>query len=180
MYVAFPRSEYYQRVRLPPQHLHPYGWSFQFAYSACAKTTMDLPGSSMLPFPFVPCSQTPPRSPATIAICRLPTIAFQVFDLVGPRSCNEALSLHLRYGPNVALSTLSTCRYLHAPKTRFLVSWLGSFQGRELHPLKAPGFSWRTGIAYKISNSYQLAHKMDFHEKVLRTRCGRRNDHFLR
>ena len=75
---------------------------------------------------------------------RLPTIAFQVFDLVGPRSCNEALSLHLRYGPNVALSTLSPCRYLHAPKTRFLVSWLCSFQGRELHPLKAPGFSWRT------------------------------------
>lgn len=75
---------------------------------------------------------------------RLPTIAFQVFDLVGPRSCHEALSLHLRYGPNVALSTLSTCRYLHAPKTRFLVSWLCSFQGRESHPLKAPGFSWRT------------------------------------
>ena len=112
--------------------------------------------------------------------CRLPTIAFQVFDPVGPRSCNEALSLHLRYGPNVALSTLSPCRYLHAPKTRFLVSWLCSFQGRELHPLKAPGFSWRTGLAYKISNSYQLSHKMDFHEKVLRTRCGRRNDHFLR
>src|SRR6516164_427024 len=25
MYAAFPRSEYYQRVRLPPQHLPPFG-----------------------------------------------------------------------------------------------------------------------------------------------------------
>ena len=53
----------------------------------------------------------------------------------------------MRYGPNVALSTLSPCRYLHALKTRFLVSWLCSFQGRELHPLKTPGFSWRTEAA---------------------------------
>ena len=85
---------------------------------------------------------------------RLPTIAFQVFDLVGPRSCNEALSLHLRYGPNVALSTLSPCRYLHAPKTRFLVGWLCPFQGRELHPLKTPGFSWRTKVFRQIDINY--------------------------
>ena len=88
--------------------------------------------------------------------CRLPTIAFQVFDLVGPRSCNEALSLHFRYGPNVALSTLSPCRYLHAPKTRFLVSWLCSFQGREFHPLKAPGFSWRTEESTYIILKYPV------------------------
>lgn len=34
-----------------------------------ARTTMDLPGSWVLSFPSVPCSQTPPRSPATIAFC---------------------------------------------------------------------------------------------------------------
>ena len=82
---------------------------------------------------------------------RLPTIAFQVFDLVGPRLFNEAQSLHLRYGLSVALSTLNPCRYLHVLKTRFLVSWLYSFQGRESHPLKAPGFSWRTKARFYIS-----------------------------
>jgi hypothetical protein len=40
---------------------------------------------------------------------RLPTIAFHVFDHVGPRMSHEAQSLHLRYGPIVALSTLSSC-----------------------------------------------------------------------
>src|SRR5437868_7092270 len=31
-----------------------------------AKTTVDLSGSMTLPFPNVPCSQTPPQSPVTI------------------------------------------------------------------------------------------------------------------
>jgi hypothetical protein len=39
-------------------------------------------------------------------------------------SCHEAQSLHLRYGLDIALSTLSPCRCLHAPKTRFLVGRL--------------------------------------------------------
>src|SRR5687768_18335296 len=34
LYTALPCSEYYQRVRPPPPHLLPYGWSFQSAYSA--------------------------------------------------------------------------------------------------------------------------------------------------
>ncbi len=57
---------------------------------------------------------------------------------------HEAQSLHLRYGLVIALSTLNSCRYLHEPKTRFPVGWLFPLPGRELHPLKAPGLSWRT------------------------------------
>ena len=37
---------------------------------------------------------------------------------------HEAQSLHLRYGPDVALPTLSPCRYLHEPKARFPVGRL--------------------------------------------------------
>ena len=46
MHAAFPRSEYYQGIRLPPRRLPSCGWSFQLAYSTPAKTPMDLPGSS--------------------------------------------------------------------------------------------------------------------------------------
>ncbi len=59
-------------------------------------------------------------------------------------SCHEAQSLHLRYGLDLALSTLNSCRHLHEPKTRFPVGRLFPFPGRESHPLKAPGLSWRT------------------------------------
>jgi len=72
MYAAFPHSEYYQRVRLPPSHLSSSGWSFRLTYSALTyrtKTRVDLPGSMTLPFLPMPCSQTPPESPTTIARC---------------------------------------------------------------------------------------------------------------
>ena len=77
---------------------------------------------------------------------RSPTVAFQIFDPVGLRMCHEAQSLHLRYGLDIALSTLSSCRYLPEPKTRFPVRRLVPFPGREFHPLEAPGLSWRTEI----------------------------------
>src|SRR5262249_14847155 len=65
MCAAFPRAEYYQRLRLPRQHRPSSGWSFQSAYSPDhVKTVVDLPGSVTLPSPSVPCSQTPPESPA--------------------------------------------------------------------------------------------------------------------
>jgi hypothetical protein len=60
-------------------------------------------------------------------------------------SCHEAQSLHLRYGPDVALPTLSPCRYLHEPKARFQV-------GR-LVPL-----AW-AGIAPAGSARLSLAHR---------------------
>jgi hypothetical protein len=77
-------------------------------------------------------------------LLRSPTVAFQIFDPVGLRMCHEAQSLHLRYGLDIALSTLNSCRYLHEPKTRFPVGRLVPFPGRESHPLKAPGLPWRT------------------------------------
>ena len=63
---------------------------------------------------------------------------------------HEAQSLHLRYGLVIALSTLNPCRYLHEPKTRFPVGRLFPLPGRELHPLKAPGLSWRTEDSPKV------------------------------
>src|SRR5262249_9548117 len=63
---------------------------------------------------------------------------------------HEAQSLHLRYGPDVALPTLSPCRYLHAPKARFQVGRLFPLPGRELHPLEAPGFAWRAEVLRHI------------------------------
>ena len=87
--------------------------------------------------------------------CRLPTIAFQVFDLVGLRVSNhEAQSLHLHYGPEIALSTLSPFRYLHKPKTRSPVKWLPLFLGRGFHPLEAPGCAWRTEKAFNVGFQY--------------------------
>jgi hypothetical protein len=59
--------------------------------------------------------------------------------------CHEAQSLHLRYGPDLALPTLSSCRYLHKPKARFLV-------GR-LIPLA------RVGITPTGSARLRLAHR---------------------
>ena len=89
---------------------------------------------------------------------RSPTVAFQVFDPVGLRMYNEALSLHLRYGLDIALSTLNSCRCLHEPKTRFPVGRLFPFPGRESHPLKAPGLSWRTKVAAEIRiNNFSMA-----------------------
>ena len=92
MWLAFPTSEYYQRVRLPPRHPPSCGRSFQSAYSALAKTVAGLPGSSTLPFPTMPCSPTPPGSPTTLPY-RLPTVAFQAYDPVGPRFRNSRGSI---------------------------------------------------------------------------------------
>ena len=79
------------------------------------------------------------------------TVAFQVFDPVGLRMCHEAQSLHLRYGLDIALSTLNSCRCLHEPKTRFPVRRLIPLPGREFHPLKAPGLTWRTEKSPNVS-----------------------------
>jgi hypothetical protein len=83
-------------------------------------------------------------------LLRSPNIAFQIFDPVGLRMCHEAQSLHLRYGLDIALSTLNSCRHLHEPKTRFPVGRLFPFPGRESHPLKAPGLAWRTKVAAEV------------------------------
>jgi len=78
---------------------------------------------------------------------RSPFVAFQVFDLVGHwlRS-HEAQSLHLRYGPSIVLSTLNPCRYLHEPKTRFLVGRLIPLSRAGISPAGSAELSWRAEI----------------------------------
>ena len=58
------------------------------------------------------------------------------YDSVGLRITylHEAQSLHLRYGPLVALPTLSSCRYLHEPKARFPVGRLIPLAGAGISP----------------------------------------------
>src|SRR5262245_30701255 len=83
-----------------------------------------------LPSPRVPCPETPPESPAALAVVGCLLMAFHVFERVGFRSfITRLVWLHLRYSPRVALSTLSPCRCLHAPKTRFPVGWLSPCRG---------------------------------------------------
>src|SRR5438105_3326029 len=149
MYAAFPRSEYL--------------WASPTSTVASASLRMVLsvgllgrhanqdgggsPRFLTLPFPDVPCSKTPPQSPAIIANSDRLLFAFQVFDPVGLRmSTHEAQSLHLRYGLSVALPTLSSCRYLHQPKARFQVGRLDPLPVRESHPLEAPSLAWRAEI----------------------------------
>src|SRR2546428_4838607 len=99
------------------------------------KITVGLPGSLVLPFPSVPCSQTPPGSPATFALIGRLLVPSKFSTLSAPGSpCHEAQSLHLRYGPDIALSTLSPCRCLHEPKTRFPVGRLVPLAGAGVSP----------------------------------------------
>ena len=86
-----------------------------------------------------------------LAIFGGPTGAFQPL-----RYCRPAVEyltrlnrVYFRYGPRVALSTLSPIRYLLRPKTRFPVRRLHLLPGREFHPLEAPGLSWRTVVHLK-------------------------------
>jgi hypothetical protein len=110
MCAAFPRAEYYQRLRLPRPRRPSYGWSVQSAYSTDhVKTVVDLPGSVTLPCPPVPCSQTPPESPAPSPLAGAYWCLPRVRPCRPPVCHNhEAQSLHLRYGPDVALPTLSS------------------------------------------------------------------------
>src|SRR5262245_48669048 len=81
MYAAFPRSEYYQRIRLRTAAFAFLGINPIVRHTRSAlmrtKTTVDLPGPVMLPSPNVPCSLTPPQSPATSPFCGVPTGASQ-------------------------------------------------------------------------------------------------------
>src|SRR5437879_12654697 len=152
MYAAFPRSEYYQRVRLPPSLLSPSGWSIRLTYSAC------FPGRDGGGSPRCHDASISAHAvlldPAGVSsdhrLLRSPTDAFQIFDPVGLRICHEAQSLHLRYGLDIALSTLNSCRHLHESKTRFPVVRLIPFPVRESHPLKPAGLPWRTEVGSQI------------------------------
>lgn len=88
------------------------------------------PGPLTLPSPRVPCPSPPPESPAALAYSGGLLMAFHVFERVGFRAfLTRLIELPWRYGPRVARSTLTPCRYLHELKTRFPVGWLGPCRG---------------------------------------------------
>src|SRR6202047_168598 len=109
-----------------------------------AETTVDLSGSSMLPFPNVPCSLTPPQSPVTIASCGDLLLPSSQYDLL-PSSQYDAVGLRVtiitrlnRFTCVTARSslvpTLSSCRCLHEPKARFPVGRLVPLSGAGISP----------------------------------------------
>jgi hypothetical protein len=130
MCATFPRSEYYQRIRHPLQHL-PFSGMIHSSSIPCsfplrAGTTVDLSGSSMLPFPNVPCSLTPPQSPATFASCGDLLLPSSHYDSVGLRfiiitRLNRFTCVTARL---LLVPTLNSCRRLHEPKARFPVGRL--------------------------------------------------------
>src|SRR5207247_6029605 len=107
MCTAFPRSEYYQRVRLPPSLLSPSGWSIRLTYSAC------FPGRDGGGSPRCHDASVSAHAvlldPAGVSsdhrLLRSLTVAFQVFDPVGLRICLVAVSLLLSYSHDI-LSTM--------------------------------------------------------------------------
>jgi len=83
-----------------------------------------------------------------LAFCGSLLVPSKFSTLSASGLCNEAQSLHLRYGLDVALPTLSPCCCLHEPKARFQV--------RRLVPL-----AW-AGIAPTESARLSLAHRKIF------------------
>ena len=138
MCAAFPRSEYYQRVRLPAWRLPSSGWSIRSTYSTETAPDQDHAGS--LRFLDASVSGRAVLSdPAAVSDhlassggLLLPS-RFSTPSARGSSS-HEAQSLHLRYGPSLALPTLSPCRYLHEPKARFPVGRLIPLAGAGIAP----------------------------------------------
>jgi hypothetical protein len=127
MHAAFPRSEYYQRVRLPPPCLSPSGFANSVDILGLQQPDQDGSGSPSGLDASIS-AHAVLSDPAGVSSDHRPCgrllLPSRYFDPVGLRMCHEALSLHLRYGLGIALSTFSPCCFLHEPKTRFLVEWL--------------------------------------------------------
>jgi hypothetical protein len=109
------------------------------------KTVVDLPGSVTLPCPPVPCSQTPPESPAPSPL------AGTYWCLPSFRPCRPPVDRITRLNRFTCVTArTSLClRLAHVVASispRLDSKWGGSFPlpGRELHPLEAPGLPWRT------------------------------------
>src|ERR1700678_1767903 len=117
---------------------------------APTKIRTGLPGSLALPFPRVPCSQTPPGSPVDLALTvDLPWPSrFSTLSAPGPLSRGSIASLTLRPAPRSAYASLMSS----PPQAQ------GSIPGgaayplpvRELHPLEAPGLAWRTEASLDV------------------------------
>jgi hypothetical protein len=140
MCSAFPRSKYYQRIRLPLQRL-PFSEVIHIVRHTPtgprrAKTAVDLSGSLILPFPNVPCSLTPPHSPVPIARSGDLLLPSSHYDAVGPRfliftrlNRFTCVTARLSLAP-----TLNRCRYLRRSKARFPVGRLIPLSGAGISP----------------------------------------------
>src|SRR6516164_6437934 len=156
MYAAFPHSEYYQRIRLPLQHL-PFSGMIHIVRHTRSALSADRDHSGSPRSLGASVSERAVLSdPAAVsghlAICGAPTSAYPAITILSACGSvlNEAQSLHFRYGSRVALSTPSPIRYLLGPKTRFPVRRLHLLTGREFHPLEAPGLSWRAVVQVDV------------------------------
>src|SRR5215468_2524133 len=103
-----------------------------------------------LPFLSMPCSQTPPESPATIALCGRLLLPSR-FSTLSASGC--VTRLH-RFTCVTAWTSLCL-RLTHVVSfmsSRLDSRWGGSFPfpGRESHPLKAPGLAWRTEKFFQV------------------------------
>ena len=114
-----------------------------------SKTVMGLPGSVLFPFPSC-CALSPRRGLRFPRPLRKSTVAFRIFDSVGPRLYSRGSIASLALRPNVALPTLNPCRYLHRPKARFRVGRLFPFPEQEFHLLKTAGLARRTKYTYDL------------------------------
>ena len=109
-----------------------------------AKTPVDLPGAMTFPFPPMPCSQTPPESPATIAFSGHLLLPSR-FSTLSASGCITRLHRFTCVTAWTALC-LRLTHVVTFMSPRLDSRWGGSspFPGREFHPLKTPGLTWRT------------------------------------
>ncbi len=157
MYAAFPRSEYYQRIRLRTVAFaflrnNPYRPAYSIRFVA-DQDHSGSPRSLDASLSERAVLTDPAAVSGHLAVYGVPTGASQPL-----RCCRPAVKyltrlnrFYFRSGPRVALSTLSPIRYLLRPKTRFPVRRLHLLTGREFHPLEAPGLSWRTIMQVHVS-----------------------------
>src|SRR5207247_5167234 len=107
------------------------------------KTVVDLPGSVTLPSPPVPCSQTPPESPAPSPL------AGAYWCLPSFRPCRPPVDKITRLNRFTCVTArtslgLRLAHVVTSMSPRLDSRWSVSFSlpGREFHPLEAPGLAW--------------------------------------
>src|SRR5215470_17725094 len=127
----------------------------------------------MLPCPNVPCSLTPPQSPATSPFCGVPTGASQPL-----RYCRPAVKYLTRLNRfTFVTARASLClRLVRFVASRTQDSIPGEaahlLSGREFHPLEAPGLSWRAVVKAEISELPSNSHGRFALAQELQTKPG--------
>ena len=116
-----------------------------------AKTAVDLSGSLTLPSLNVPCSLTPPQSPATIALYGDLLLPSSHYDAVGLRfliftRLNRFTCVTAR---SSLVPTLNSCRCLHESKARFSVGRLIPLSEAGI----SPAGSVRLGLTHRSAGT---------------------------